>query len=82
MLITLDDVLTSGELTAIQQLLAQSHWAHGEITAGTQSARVKNNQQLPENAEQLPSLRRWVLGALNRNALFFTAALPQRIFPP
>ncbi|MBI3772563.1 MAG: Fe2+-dependent dioxygenase [Gammaproteobacteria bacterium] len=82
MLITIDDVLTARELATMQELLARSHWAHGEITAGTQSAQVKNNQQLPENAEHLPVLRRTVLGALNRNALFFTAALPKRIFPP
>lgn len=54
----------------------------GEITAGTQSAQVKNNQQLPESAEHLPALRRLVLSALNYNALFFTAPLPRRIFPP
>lgn len=82
MLITIDDVLTPDELAAMQAMLVQSRWAHGEITAGTQSAQVKNNQQLPESAEYISALRRIVLGALNRNALFFTAALPKRIFPP
>lgn len=82
MLIVIDDVLTAEELGTARELLARARWAHGGITAGTQSAQVKNNQQLPEDAEQLPALRRLVLGALNRNALFFTAALPRRIFPP
>lgn len=82
MLITIDDVLTAAELAAMQELLTRSRWAHGEITAGTQSAQVKNNQQLAEDAEHLPVLRRMVLSALNRNAQFFTAALPRRIFPP
>lgn len=82
MLIVIDDVLTAGELATARELLARARWAHGGITAGTQSAQVKNNQQLPEDAEHLPALRRLVLGALNRNALFFTAALPRRIFPP
>ncbi len=82
MLITLDDVLTAAELAAMQELLMRSRWAHGEITAGTQSAKVKNNQQLPEDAEHLPVLRRMVMSALNRNPLFFTAVLPRRIFPP
>lgn len=82
MLIVIDEVLTAEELGTARELLARARWAHGGITAGTQSAQVKNNQQLPEDAEQLPALRRLVLGALNRNALFFTAALPRRIFPP
>lgn len=82
MLIVIDEVLTAEELATARELLARARWAHGGITAGTQSAQVKNNQQLPEDAEQLPALRRLVLGALNRNALFFTAALPRRIFPP
>ena len=82
MLITIDDVLTPDELATAQELLSRSGWAHGEITAGSQSAKVKNNLQMPESAEHLPALRRLVLGALNRNPLFFTAVLPQRIFPP
>ena len=82
MLVLIDDVLTPAELATARDLLAHSRWAHGNITAGTQSAQVKNNQQLPEDAEHLPALRRIMLGALNRNALFFTAVLPQRIFPP
>lgn len=82
MLITIDEVLTAVEVTAIREMLARSRWAHGGITAGTQSAQVKNNQQLAEDAEHLPALRRMVLGALNRNALFFAAVLPRRIFPP
>ncbi len=81
MLITIDDVLTPEELATARELLAQSTWASGLITAGTQAAQAKNNQQLAEEAEHLPALRRLVLGALNRNALFFTAALPLKILP-
>jgi len=82
MLITIDDVLTKEELSTLQELLASSYWEHGEITAGTQSVKVKNNQQLSENAQHLQRLRQIVLGALSRSALFFTAALPRQIFPP
>src|SRR3569623_598047 len=81
MLVLIDDLLTPDELATARALLTRSQWAHGGITAGTQSAQVKNNQQLAEDAEHLPVLRRMVLGALNRNALFFTAVLPRRIFP-
>ncbi len=82
MLITIDELLTTEELALARDLLAQAQWADGKITAGTQSAQVKNNQQLPETAEQLPQLRHLILYALNRSALFFTAALPKNIYPP
>lgn len=82
MLLTIEDVLTQEELAAARDMLAKSAWVSGLVTAGTQAALVKNNQQLPEDASHLPALRRLVLGALNRNALFFTAVLPKKIMPP
>lgn len=82
MLITIEEVLTDEELAEVRRLLQASTWASGRITAGTQAAQVKNNQQLPEDAPHLSELRRIVLAALQRNALFFTAALPARILPP
>ena len=82
MLITLDNVLTPEELGTARDLLKRSTWVSGQITAGPQAAQSKNNQQLPEQAEHLPALRRLVLSALNRNAMFFTAALPLKILPP
>jgi PKHD-type hydroxylase len=82
MLLTIDDVLTPDELDAARALLAQSPWTSGRVTAGTQAAQAKQNLQIPEDAPQLPALRRLVLGALNRNALFFSAALPLKILPP
>ena len=82
MLITLDNVLTPEELGTARDLLKRSTWVSGQITAGPQAAQSKNNQQLPEQAEHLPALRRLVLSALNRNAMLFTAALPLKILPP
>jgi len=82
MLLQVPDLLTVEELAEARRLLAGAQWADGRITAGTQAAKVKNNLQLPETAPQLHALRQLVLTALNRNAQFFTAALPARILPP
>ncbi|MEW6120938.1 MAG: Fe2+-dependent dioxygenase [Pseudomonadota bacterium] len=82
MLITINDVLTPDELATTRTLLAQSRWTSGLVTAGVQAAQAKQNQQLPEDAPHLSALRRLVLGALQRNALFFSAALPLKILPP
>jgi PKHD-type hydroxylase len=82
MLVIIDDVLTTEELATARGWLADSAWGSGRMTAGPQAALTKNNQQVPEDAPNLPALRRLVLEALNRNAMFFTAALPLKILPP
>jgi PKHD-type hydroxylase len=82
MLLQIPDVLTAEELTRARRLLSEAGWVDGRVTAGVQSAQVKSNRQLPEDSAQLPELRRLVLDALNRNPMFFAAALPLRILPP
>jgi len=82
MLVTIDNVLTQDELALVRDLLGRSPWACGQMTSGAQAAQVKNNQQLPENAECLPTLRQLILDALNRAPVFFAAALPLKILPP
>jgi PKHD-type hydroxylase len=82
MLIHIPDVLTAEALADCRAILSTAPWADGRITAGTQSAKVKNNLQLPENAPASETLRAIVLEHLNKNALFLSAALPRRIFPP
>lgn len=82
MLVTIDNLLSTDELLAARRLLAASRWDSGLETAGTQAALVKNNEQLAENAEHLPALRRLVLQALHRDPVFFTAALPLKVLPP
>lgn len=82
MLIEIPEVLSADELQQARQLLADAPWTDGRITAGSQSAQVKNNWQLPEDTPQSQQLRSLLLTALNRNALFLSAALPKRIFPP
>ncbi|HOY86118.1 MAG: Fe2+-dependent dioxygenase [Methylotenera sp.] len=82
MLLQIPNVLNGEEILKAKKLIAEAQWVDGKVTAGTQAATVKNNQQLPESAPQIMALRQLVLVALNRNALFFTAALPSKILPP
>lgn len=65
-----------------RDLLEQATWSDGRITAGIQAAQVKNNQQLPEELPQAQALRQLVVEALSKSAVFFSAALPKRIYPP
>ena len=82
MLLQLPQVLSATALTQAQALLASAPWADGRATAGSQSAQVKNNQQLPEDHPLTLQLQQLVMDALADSLLFFTAALPKKIFPP
>lgn len=82
MLLHIPNVLTPEELKQLQTLMGKAEWVDGKITAGTQSAQVKRNMQLPEESPSAEAARKIVLQALSRNALFFSAALPKKIYPP
>jgi PKHD-type hydroxylase len=82
MLLHVRNVLDAGELALARATLADAPWGDGRATAGVQSAQAKNNEQLPQDCEAARRLQRLVLAALNRHHLFFSAALPKRIFPP
>ena len=82
MLITIPDVLNATELAEARQILDKAEWADGKVTAGYQSAKAKDNMQIPEGNPAAQQLGRTILSALGRNPLFITAALPRQIFPP
>lgn len=63
-------------------MLDEANWVDGRVTAGYQSARTKNNQQLPEDSPAAQQLGEMILNALGQNATFVAAALPHRVFPP
>jgi PKHD-type hydroxylase len=82
MLLHVREVLNADELCEARAILARAAWGDGRVTAGVQSAQAKNNQQLPQDGAETQALQRIVLGGLNRHAVFFSAALPKRVFPP
>lgn len=82
MLIVIPNVLSADALQQARALLRDAPWGDGRTTAGDQSAQVKNNQQLPQDHEVTAALRQLVLEGLSRSLVFFSAALPKRIFPP
>lgn len=82
MLLHIPNVLNAEELKSIQKILHEANWVDGKVTAGTQSEQVKNNLQLSEDSGVAESARKIVLKALSRNALFFSAVLPKKIYPP
>jgi len=84
MLLHVPGVLNAAQLEALRARLAAAGeaWVDGRATAGHQGAQVKRNLQIAEGSAAAAELGGLVLGALERNALFLSAALPSLVYPP
>ncbi len=82
MLLQIPDVLTTEQVLKCRQQIEKAEWIDGKVTAGHQSARAKNNLQLPENHPLALQMGKMILESLERNLLFMSAALPLKVFPP
>lgn len=82
MLLEIHDVLDPQQLTAMRSELLAASWVDGKTTTGHQSALVKHNRQLPQDCELAQRCGQLIVQSLQRNGLFMSAALPQRVFPP
>ena len=82
MLLHVKQILTADELRQARAILQRASWTDGRVTAGMQSAQAKNNEQLAQDGAEAKALQQIVLGGLNRHMMFFSAALPRRVYPP
>src|SRR5689334_13914548 len=82
MMVHIPNVLTPEQVSRCRAVLEKAAWVDGPVTAGHQSAQLKHNLQLPENAPEARELSSMVLEALGRSNLFMSAVLPKQVFPP
>jgi PKHD-type hydroxylase len=82
MLLQVAEVLTGAQVREARTLLDAAEWVDGRVTAGHQSARAKDNQQIAEGHPAARKVGETIVAALARNPLFRSAALPLHVFPP
>lgn len=77
-------LLSQDQLAEMRRALedAKAPWVDGRVTAGHQGAPVKKNQQIDAASATARELGKLVVAELERNALFISAVLPYRVFPP
>jgi PKHD-type hydroxylase len=84
MFVRIPNILSEEQLATVRASLNSetAPWVDGRVTAGFQGAPVKNNQQLDEASPMARELGNFVLAQLERNALFISAVLPNKVYPP
>jgi PKHD-type hydroxylase len=82
MLLYIPGVLSPEQVARFRTRLDAARWIDGNVTSGHQSARVKYNEQVPEESAEARELGEEVLHALAASQLFMSAALPKQVFPP
>ena len=82
MIVQVPNVLNPEQIARCREVMNRASWIDGRVTAGHQSAMVKDNRQLPEHSPEARELGDMIVAALERNPLFITATLPLRVFPP
>ncbi|MDR3398031.1 MAG: Fe2+-dependent dioxygenase [Pandoraea sp.] len=82
MMIEIPGVFSRDEARALCEQLQAQAWVDGKATAGMQSAQAKENRQLAEDDPWARRLGEEILRRLSQDAVFMSAALPRRIYPP
>lgn len=82
MLLHIPGVLNAEQVSRCRGIVDAAPWVDGRATAGYQSARAKDNTQVPEKHPAAREAGDIILAALEGNPLFISAALPLKVYPP
>lgn len=84
MLLHIPKLLNEDQLALVRASLdaPNAPWVDGRVTAGHQGAAVKKNQQIDEASPLARDLGNLIVSELERNALFISAVLPNKVYPP
>ncbi len=82
MLMCISNLLTREETARLRAIAANAEFSPGTLTAGRNIHDRKNNLQISDNAIGREDVDQIVLGALQRNALFQSVALPKNVHRP
>ncbi len=82
MLLQIPGILNQAQLEKINGILGRAEFVDGKLTAGKAARRVKHNQELKREPQQLELLTRILVSSLSHNQRFNRATLPYRMADP
>lgn len=82
MLLKVPEVLPAPVVARIRSVIEQADWSEQRPASVTPGVPARLNRQLPEDGKAARAARAMVLDSLGQSVMFFTGALPKKIFPP
>lgn len=82
MLLRVPAILDVEQLQVVQGLLANAAFVDGKLSAGAAARRLKRNEEVDAQSDQLEQLNNLVMGGLVRHPVYLGAALPYRVAAP
>ncbi len=82
MLLHLKNVLAPDQLQGTREMLAKVKFVDGKASAGTAASRVKNNQEVDRQAQEIGDLDNLVMGSLVRHPVYRAGALALKVATP
>ena len=79
MLLQIPELLNSAQLAKIHDIIAEGAFVDGRLSAGMAASRVKQNQELAQDASLLQRLYRVIMASVGHNETFRSAALPAKV---
>ena len=82
MMLQIPGVLNPAQLNTVRALLSEANFIDGKLSAGMAAKRVKNNEEVAPDANELSQLNNIVMGSLVQHPMYQSGALPTRIAVP
>jgi PKHD-type hydroxylase len=82
MLASIDHLISAQNLTKIRQLLEDSPFVDGKLSAGMVARGVKNNEEMNPNSAHFQQLNELVMSNLVRHPKYKAVAWPKRVAAP
>ncbi|MGD8524720.1 MAG: Fe2+-dependent dioxygenase [Thioalkalispiraceae bacterium] len=82
MLITIDNILDQARLQTVHKLIDKARFIDGKLSAGKAAKRVKHNEEVAQDDQNLQQLNSIVMGSLVSHPVYQSAVLPLRVATP
>ena len=82
MLLEIPGLLNEAQLNKIDEILANTEFVDGKLTAGSAASRVKHNEEMKAEPKSMELLIRILTSAMAHNTVFRSAVLPYRMADP
>lgn len=82
MITRIPNLLTAEEIAKLRTIAMNAEFEDGKATAGRRIKSIKDNLQMADDTAEKTEVGQIVIGAIQRNDLFQSVALPKVIVPP